>query len=321
VQFWLPIAIKRSFNFSTNFKGLVGSLWYPSKRRSKITAMFLTGIPISGLIGGPLSGYIMNHYQGVASLSGWQWLFVFEAVPTIVFGVIALFYLGDRVSDAKWLNDEEKSIIESNLAPEKKQQVLHSVKDGLTNPRVFLLGMIYLFYTMGLYGLTFWLPSIIKASGVTDPLNVGLLSAIPYGAAAITMILVGRNSDLTGERRWHLAVAGVVGAIALGASVYFANNTLLAMIALTVGTMGVMTTISQFWTIPPAILGGSAAAAGIAFANSVGSFSGIVAPYVLGLVKTATGNTGAGVIAMGISMIIGGILVFRIPAHQVNVKR
>lgn len=297
------------------------TLWYPAARRGKITAIFLTGIPVSGLFGGPLSGWIMHHYQGFAGLAGWQWLFVFEGFPTIILGVIALFYLGDKVSEASWLSDEEKAIVAHSLAPEKKVQSLHSIKDGLTNPKVLLLGLIYLFYTMGLYGLTFWLPSIIKASGVTDALDIGLLSAIPYGAAALTMILVGRNSDLTGERRWHLALAGVIGALALGVSVFYADNTFLAMIALTVGTMGVMTTISQFWSIPPAILGGSAAAVGFAFTNSVGSFSGIVAPYVLGLIKTATGTTGAGVIAMGVSMIIGGFLVFRIPAEQVNVKR
>jgi hypothetical protein len=172
-----------------------------------------------------------------------------------------------------------------DLASENQGQHLHSIRDGLTNPRVLLLSAIYFFFTMGLYGVSFWLPSIVKASGVTDTLNIGLLSSIPYAAAAVAMVLVSRNSDATGERRWHLSLAGVIGALALCTSVYFAHDTLLAMIALTIGTMGVMTTISQFWVLPPAILSGGAAAAGIALTNSVGSVSGIVSPYVIGWVQ------------------------------------
>eukprot|EP00456_Euglypha_rotunda_P028002 TRINITY_DN2229_c0_g1_i22.p1 TRINITY_DN2229_c0_g1~~TRINITY_DN2229_c0_g1_i22.p1 ORF type:complete len:442 (-),score=104.50 TRINITY_DN2229_c0_g1_i22:83-1408(-) len=295
--------------------------WFPNHRRSKVTALFLTGIPMSGVIGGPVSGWIMNHFNGAHGMAGWQWLFLLEGLPTVLVGVIAFFFLDDKVSDAKWLNSSQRAQIQRDLAAEQQGQHLHSIKDGLTNPRVLLLSCIYFFFTMGLYGVSFWLPSIVKASGVTDPLDIGLLSSIPYAAAAVTMILVSRSSDATGERRWHLSLAGVIGAIALCASVYFKDNTALALVALTIGTMGVMTTISQFWVLPPAILGGGAAAAGIALANSIGSISGVVSPYVIGWVQTSSGTTGAGVLGLAASMVIGSLLVFTVPAKLVNVAR
>ncbi|MFJ4293826.1 MFS transporter [Cupriavidus sp. NPDC089707] len=295
--------------------------WFPASRRSKVTALFLTGIPMSGVIGGPLSGWIMSAMHGAHGMAGWQWLFLLEGMPTVLVGIIAYYYLDDKVADAKWLSAEQRTMIEKNLAAESKGHALHSVRDGLTNPRILLLSLIYFFFTMGLYGVSFWLPSIVKASGVSDPLDIGLLSAIPYAAATAAMILVGQSSDTRGERRWHLALPGAIGALGLCVSVAYANNTTLAMLALTLATMGIMTTISQFWTLPPAILGGAAAAAGIALANSVGSISGVISPYLIGWVQTNTGTTGNGVLVLAGSLVIGGLLVFTVPARLVNIGR
>ncbi|BEG74978.1 MFS transporter [Achromobacter xylosoxidans] len=295
--------------------------WFPNSRRSKVTALFLTGIPMSGVIGGPLSGWIMNHFNGAMGMAGWKWLFLLEGLPTVFVGVVAFFYLNDNVADAKWLSPPEKDLIQRDLAAEQQDQQLHSIKDGLTNPKVLLLAGIYFFFTMGLYGVSFWLPSLVKASGVTDTMQIGLLSSIPYAAAVVGMILISRNSDATGERRWHLSLAGLLGALGLAASVFWAHDTTLAMVALTVGTVGVMATISQFWVLPPAILTGGAAAAGIAFVNSVGSISGVVSPYVIGYVQTAYGTTGAGVFGLVASLVIGSILVFTVPAALVNVAK
>ena len=244
--------------------------WFPASRRSKVTALFMTGIPMSGVIGGPLSGWIMNHMNGAHGIAGWQWLFLLEGIPTAILGFVAFFFLNDKVADAKWLSESQKALLEANLKEEASAHALHSVKDGLMHPKVLLLSVIYFFFTMGLYGVSFWLPTLVKASGVADPLDIGLLSAIPYAAAAVSMLLVSQSSDARGERRWHLALPGLVGAAGLCLSVAYAHSTPIAMIALTIGTMGVMTTISQFWVLPPAILGGAAAAAGLALANSVG---------------------------------------------------
>ncbi|MBB5501465.1 MFS transporter [Paraburkholderia sp. MM5384-R2] len=295
--------------------------WFPASRRSKVTALFLTGIPMSGVVGGPLSGWIMNHMNASHGLAGWQWLFLIEGIPTAILGLVAFFYLDDKLADAKWLTDSQKAMLEAGLKDEEPAHALHSVKDGLMHPKVLLLSAIYFFFTMGLYGVSFWLPTLVKASGVADPLNIGLLSAIPYAAAAVSMLLVAQSSDARGERRWHLALPGVVGAAGLCTSVAFAHSTPIAMIALTIGTMGVMTTISQFWVLPPAILGGAAAAAGLALANSVGSVSGVVSPYVIGLIQTGTGSTGNGVLGLAASLIIGSALVFTVPAALVNGRR
>ncbi len=292
--------------------------WFPASRRSKVTALFLTGIPMSGVIGGPLSGWILEGMAGIHGLAGWQWLFLIEGIPTVLVGVVAFFYLDDRVDDAKWLALAEKQRILANLEADRQGHQLHSIKDGLLNPKILLMSGIYFCFTMGLYGVSFWLPSLIKATGIDNPLNIGFLTAVPYAAATIAMIVVSRWSDESGERRWHLAIPGIVGAVSLSASVIFAHHPALAITALTIGTMGVMTTISQFWTLPPAILGGAAAAAGIALANSVGSISGVVSPYLIGWMQTHTGTTGGGVYGLAISMVIGSLLVFSIPARLVN---
>jgi len=294
--------------------------WFPASRRSKVTALFMTGIPMSGVIGGPLSGWLMTQLGGAHGFAGWQWLFLLEGVPTIVFGVIAFFYLDDKVQDANWLSGTQKAAIEQKLKDETPKGALHSALDGLLNPKILLVSGIYFFYTMGLYGVSFWLPTLIKSSGVSDPLNVGLLSAIPYAAGAVAMIVVSQSSDRTGERRWHLIVPGLVGAFGLAMSVGCANSTVLAMIGLTIGTMGVMTTISQFWVLPPAFLGGAAAAAGLALANSVGSISGVVSPSLIGLIKNATGSAGAGVLILSGSLLIGGALVLLVPPALVNAR-
>lgn len=295
--------------------------WFPSSRRSKVTALFMTGIPMSGVIGGPLSGWLMTTLAGAHGMAGWQWLFLLEGIPTIVLGIAAFFFLDDKVQDAGWLTDSQKAAIEQKLKDEEPDNVLHSVKDGLLNPKILLVSAVYFFYTMGLYGVSFWLPTLIKSSGVSDPLNVGLLTAIPYGVGAIAMVVVSQSSDRTGERRWHLIVPGLAGALGLALSVWAAHSTVLAMIALTIGTMGVMTTISQFWVLPTAFLGGSAAAAGLALANSVGSISGVVSPSLIGVIKNASGSAGAGVLVLSVSLVIGGLLVLLVPPTLVNSPR
>ncbi|QYD68190.1 MFS transporter [Paraburkholderia edwinii] len=295
--------------------------WFPASRRSKMTALFMTGIPMSGVIGGPLSGWLMTELAGAHGMAGWQWLFLLEGLPTVVLGVVAYLYLDDKVQDATWLSDEQKAVIERKLEDEKPADMLHSVKDGLFNPKILLVSGVYFFYTMGLYGVSFWLPTLIKSSGVSDTLHVGLLTSIPYAVGAIAMVLVSQSSDRTGERRWHLIVPGLAGALGLALSVWFSHSTVLAMIALTIGTMGVMTTISQFWVLPPAFLGGAAAAAGLAFANSVGSISGVVSPSLIGVVKDATGSAGAGVLVLSVSLLIAGVLVLFVPPTLVNRRR
>ncbi|KAB1072653.1 MFS transporter [Methylobacterium planeticum] len=294
------------------------TIWFPSSHRGKASAMFLAGIPLSGIIGGPVSGWIMTSFHTFHGLQGWQWMFLIEGLFATLLGVVCFFYLDNDVASAKWLTPAEKERITADIAAEARTKPLHSAREGLTSGRVWLLSGTYFFFTMGLYGISFWLPTIIRDSGVKDPLHVGLLTAIPYTGALIGMYLVGRSSDRMRERRWHLAVPALVGAIGLAVSVMVAQNTALALAALTVAAAGTLTCVPQFYTLAPSVLTGAAAAMGLALANSIGSIAGFISPYLLGWVKDATGSTGNGVLVLGATLLIGAALVFLNPARLVN---
>jgi sugar phosphate permease len=293
--------------------------WYPSERRGKIIALFMTGIPISGVVGGPLSGWILHSMGGVSGLAGWQWLFLLEAIPSFVLGVVVILKLDRGIEQAKWLTDDEKRTLSSNIAADMSGTTSHTFKDGFTRPMVWVLCVIYLFFIMGLYGVSFWLPTLIKGSGVKDPLTIGLLTMLPYAAAAISMILVGRSSDARRERRWHVALPGLIGTAGWVATVSAGSgNVTLAMIGLTVATMGVMTTLCQFWCLPSAILAGAAAATGVAVVNSVGNLAGFVSPYVIGWIIDKTHSTDLGVYTLAACLAVGGLLVLALPKQLVN---
>jgi D-galactonate transporter len=302
------------------FPGIILYLtyWYPASRRSKITALFMTGIPIAGVVGGPLSGWILQRFHNVNGMPGWQWLFLLEAIPSLVTGVVTFFYLNDKIGDAKWLNTEEKALLERGLVNESSKIEVHDASGAFKSSKVWVLCACYFGIIMGLYGISFWLPSLIKASGVTDELNIGLLTMIPYGFAAVAMVMIGRSSDRTKERRWHVAVPAVIGAAGLVVSTFVPHQTALAVIALTFATIGILGALCQFWSIPPAFLGGAAAAAGIALINSVGNLAGFVSPYVVGWIKDATKSTDIGLYCIAVSLIAAALIVLTISKKVVN---
>ncbi|VVE27929.1 MFS transporter [Pandoraea capi] len=292
--------------------------WYPASRRGRMTAWFMTAVALSGLIGGPLSGWILKDMSGVNGLAGWQWMFLLEAIPSVVIGIAVLFVLNDRIRDAKWLNDDEKALLERNIASDVLTKEDLPLRQVFSSPRVWMMSLIYFSFVIGLYGVGFWLPTIIKSTGVTDPLQIGLLTAIPYFFAVIAMVLVGRRSDLRGERRWHIAIPAFLGAIGLFLSTVWSHNTQLAMVALTLATMGIMIVLPLFWSLPTAFLGGTAAAAGIAMINSLGNLAGFVGPYLIGFLKDATQSTNSGMFLLTVFMILGGLLTLAVPARLVN---
>ncbi len=283
--------------------------WYPAQRRARIVAIFMSGVAVAGVVGGPLSGWIMSHFAGHGGLAGWQWLFLLEGLPAVALGVLTLALLDDGIDDANWLNDEEKALLKHELARDGEPRAQWGLRHVFGSSRVWILALVYFLLVMGLYGVGFWLPQLIRNTGVQDVLNIGLLTAIPYGIAAVAMIVIARHSDRTGERRWHVALAAFIGAAALLASTHYANNPVLALAALSVATAGILSTFPVFWSIPTAMLGGTAAAAGIAMINSLGNLAGFVSPYLVGAIKDATHSTANGMLLVAASLAAGGALV------------
>jgi D-galactonate transporter len=292
--------------------------WYPSARRAGIIALFMTGIPIAGVVGGPLSGWILSHLTGVQGLAGWQWMFLIEALPSFVLGGVILMFLDDGIDRAKWLSTEEKSVLRHNVERDAAGSQAHTLRHGFTSPWVWALCGIYFFFIMGLYGVGFWLPTLIKGTGVTDPFIIGLLTVLPYAVAAVGMVVCGRLSDAARERRWHIAVPGVIGVAGWLASVMVARDAVAAELALTVATTGVLVTLAQFWSLPTAVLTGAAAASGIAVINSVGNLAGFVSPYAIGWIIDRTHSINPGVYTLAGCLLLGSLLVLALPRRLVN---
>ncbi|MGJ7580156.1 MFS transporter [Variovorax sp. RHLX14] len=302
------------------FPGIILYLtyWYPAARRAKVTSLFMTGIPMAGVIGGPLSGWILNAFDGAHGMAGWKWLFLLEAVPSIVLGVVVLVALKDRIADANWLSAEDKKMLQKNIAADGAHIEDHSASGAFRNPKVWVLSAAYFGFIMGLYGVGFWLPSLVKASGVANTTTIGFLVAIPYAAAVACMIWTSRHSDRTGERRWHIAIPAIAGAVGLVASTLVPQTPFWAIVTLTLATMGILTGLAQFWCLPPAFLGGAAAAAGIALINSVGNLAGFVSPFIVGWIKDVTGSTNNGLFVIAASLIVGGAIVLSMSKRVVN---
>jgi len=304
------------------FPGIILYLtyWFPSARRSRIVSIFMAAIPLAGLIGGPLSGLVMESAAGLGDLKGWQWMFVIEAIPAIILAVVVFFYLDDGIQKAKWLNNEEKVLLAANIVEDQVNKVEHSsfiavLKDG----RLWLGILVYFCIVMGQYGLTFYLPTLIKTAGIKGVLNIGLFTAIPYGAAVISMILFGLRSDKMRERRWHLVIPMYMGVIGLvGSALAGTTNTEVAVAFLTLAAAGVLSATPLFWALPTSFLVGGAAAAGIAAINSVGNLSGFVAPFLIGAIKDATGSSNIGLYVISGVLVIGSFAVLKFPAKLVN---
>jgi D-galactonate transporter len=302
------------------FPGIVLYLtyWYPAARRSRMNALFMIGIPIAGVIGGPLSGWILNRFSGFHGLAGWQWLFLIESLPSLVLGVVTLLYLPDSIRAARWLSDAEKRQLERNVAAESQGKAEHSLSGVFGNARVWLMAAIYFCCMMGLYGISFYLPTLIKAAGVKDALDVGLLTAIPYGCAVVAMLVVARSADRMRERRWHFAIVSALGGLGLFLATVYGGDVKLAMAALSLGTAGMLATMPVFWTYPSSLLSGTAAAAGIALINSVGNLAGFVSPSIIGWLKDLTHSTNAGMYLVSAALVAGAVMALLQPRELIN---
>jgi len=294
------------------FPGIILYLtyWYPAEYRARFLAAFAIAVPVSTVIGAPVSGLLLG-LDGVMGLKGWQWLFIIEGVPSVLLGLITWFYLTDRPEHATWLSAEQKAWLASKLNAEiaAKQAVRHmTLGEALTSPKVIVLSLVYFGFVGALYGMQFWLPQIVKAFGLTNA-QTGFVTAIPYLFGTIAMILWARHSDASRERVLHVGAPLLLTAFALAASSYISDPTM-TMVVLTVAAIGVFCTFGVFWTLPTAWLSGTAAAGAIALINSIGNLAGFGGPYLIGWVKEATGQTSTGLLVLAVLPLIGGLLVF-----------
>lgn len=284
------------------------STWFPSNRRSQIIALFMVAIPVSGAIGGPLSGWIMQRFSGVHDLAGWQWMFLIEGIASLCVAIAAFFVLQDRIETVAWLSAEEKRLLAQDLRADERGRTSHSVRQVFGSAKVWLLGLLYFCIAMGNYGLVFWLPTMIRAAGVTQIGSIGLLSAIPSLISVAAMILIARLADRRDERRMLVAACCVLGAAGMLASVLLAQHLWWSMAALIVAAIGINSIAPVFWGIPTAMMSGAGAAAAIALINSIGNLAGFVSPYIIGFLKDVTGQLLPGIIVLA-CVLIGGAVI------------
>lgn len=287
--------------------------WYPAAARARAVSWFMSAIPLSIVIGGPFAGVLLE-MNGLLGLKGWQWLFLIEGAPAVILGFVVLFYLTDTPEHARWLKPEERTWLSARIKAEQAQaKTRHGVglRQALLHPTVWHLALIMFACQSGSYGLTLWVPQILKGlSGLSD-LGVGLISAIPYLGAAIGMVLIGMSSDRSGERFLHIAVPCFIAAVGFTGSAFLLSP-IPGMIALTVAAIGDLGSRGPFWALPGRFLAGSASAAGIALINTIGSLGGFVGPYAVGLVKASTGDFTGGLLLLAALLFVGALMTLRL---------
>jgi MFS transporter, ACS family, tartrate transporter len=290
------------------------TFWFPAREQARAVALFMTATALAGVIAGPISGALLE-LHGSGGLSGWQWLFILEGLPAVILGVMVFRYLPDGPDEAVWLEDGERVALLMMLERERgrgTQKRSRSLIEAISNSTVWILSLVYFAIVFGLYGVTFWLPQIIQSVGSRSDFEIGMLSAIPFFGAAIAMVYVGRASDLSGERRWHLAFCAGVGAIGLMLA-SMTRSPILSLGALSVAAAGIWGTFGPFWAMPPEFLSGTAAAGAIALINSIGNLGGFAGPYVVGIVKQRTHSFAGGMIVMAASLVAAGLLALTLP--------
>jgi D-galactonate transporter len=294
------------------------SYWFPARERARAVGVFMSAIAISYAIGAPISGGIMSVMGGVAGLEDWQWLFLLEAIPAIVAGVVVFLKLPDGPQDAGWLSDDEKAWLKATLEGEDERREKHSIGEAIKDKRVLVFSALYFTMVVNVYGLSFWVGEMVDKIEGTGDVAKGFITAIPYAVAIVGMILIPRYSDRTGERKRVVAVSLAVAAAAFVASTVV--GPVAAIGALAIGLFFLLGVHGVFWTMPTAMLSGAAAAAGIAASNSIGNIGGFVGPYLVGLVKDATGSTDGGLIALAVILAAGAAIALTV-AHRKELEQ
>ena len=296
------------------------TLWFPAVYRARIIGYFMAAIPLSTVIGAPISGLLLNMH-GFMGLKGWQWLFLIEAIPAVLLSFVVFYYLTDRPADATWLAADERAWLVGRLDQERRQREAarhYSVAQALVNPRVLALSLVYFGAVATNYGLSFFLPQIVKAFGVSN-VQAGLIAALPYIVGVVSIVLWGRRSDRKLERRFHLAFPLFIAAAGIAAST-LTDDPRLRMLAFSVAGFGIFGGLPVFWTFPTAFLSGPAAAGGIALINSIGNLAGFAGPYAMGLFKDWTGTYTVGLLTLSGAGLMAMVIVLLLP-HDTKLEK
>ncbi|MFD4191282.1 MFS transporter [Amycolatopsis thermoflava] len=306
------------------FPGIILYLtyWFPAAQRAKAVALFMAAVPVSSAIGATVSSLLIAHGHGVFGLSGWRFMFLVEGIPAILLAFATWFYLTDRPEQAKWLTEDERRWLTTELDNERKAtEAEHHwpLRKALTHPRILGLAFVYFAIAYGLYALGFFLPTIIAGFGQEfgtklSTVQAGLVTAVPYVIGAVVMVFWARHGDRTRERKWHVALPMIVGGVAIPVALYL-GNPYAAMVAVTVCAVGVCAALPTFWALPSTFLSGAAAAGGIALINSLGNISGFAAPYVTGWLRDLTGSQRTGLWVVGACMVAGACVALALGAR------
>ena len=293
------------------FPGIILYLtyWFPARERARIVALFMAAVPLATMVGGPVSGALLEMH-GLLGLKGWHWLFIVEGLPAVILGLIALKFLDDRPEHARWLSQDERTALAGTLAAEARatrETGYAELGQALTRPRVLVLGFLYFCIVIGFYGVSFWMPQVFQTYGQT-PLQIGFLTAIPFFFAAVAMVAWGAHSDRTGERIWHVALPLLIAGVAFAWSSWSLPLWLI-MVALTLATAATYAAIGTFWSLPTSILTGTGAAAGLALINSLGNAGGLVGQPIIGVIKQATGSFTAALLFLAGALVLGAVVV------------
>lgn len=293
--------------------------WYSGARMARVMAIVMLAGPIGGMVGGPLSTWIMTALSGWHGLEGWQWMFLLEGAPCVLLGVVAFYYLDDTPQKAAWLTNDERLLLAREIE-RKEAGGHHSFAAALRDPRIYALALAYFCLICGIYTVSFWLPTILKGAGVSSTMEIGLYSAIPYMLAAIFMVMFARSSDRHQERRWHCAVPALGAAVALAVAALVANSLIASLISISLATAFMWAAYTVFWATPSQYLRGTAAAGGIAFINSIGLLGGFFSPALIGYVKSLTGSIEGGLLSMVALLLLGAVVMAlnRLPSSSTS---
>jgi MFS transporter, ACS family, phthalate transporter len=305
------------------FPGIILYLtfWFPNRLRARVMSFFVLAIAVSGIVGGPISGAIMQHLGGVLGLKNWQWLFLIEGMLPVVVGVAAYFVLDDRPRDARWLSEAEKQLLTANLSVESRPEShspFQALLLALGKPMLWMATFGYFSVTWAGTVLNFWSPTIIQRAGVGSVWQVGLLSAVPYTVGAIGMLVLCYHSDRSLERHWHFLAAVIIAGCAAIAIAFSSSNAFPSIVCLALLAVGYLSAIALFWTIPTGFLSEKERAGGIAFISSVGQIGSLLAPVLFGYVSDRTGSLATGVSVVALVLFAGGCSVASLKFFRTN---